>query len=195
MRAKGLGANVVVVEVNPRKALEAVMDGYRVMPMADAARIGDLFITVSGDISVIRAEHFEMMQDQAIVANSGHFNVELDLPGLSSVAVGISEVKEDVMEYLLANGNRIYVLAEGRLVNLASAFGHPPEVMDMSFANQALCVRHIAEHGEGLENQVYHVPTEIDEEVAALKLSAMGIQIETLTAEQDEYLHSWTLGT
>ncbi len=195
MRAKGLGANVIVVEVNPRKALEAVMDGYRVMPMADAAHIGDLFITVTGDISVIRTEHFELMQDQAIVANSGHFNVEFDLPGLSSVAVGISEVKEDVMEYLLANGNRIYVLAEGRLVNLASAFGHPPEVMDMSFANQALCVRHIVEHGEGLENQVYHVPTEIDEEVAALKLSAMGIKIETLTAEQDKYLHSWTMGT
>jgi len=166
-----------------------------VMPMADAARIGDLFITVTGDISVIRTEHFELMQDQAIVANSGHFNVELDLPGLSSVAVGISEVKEDVMEYLLANGNRVYVLAEGRLVNLASAFGHPPEVMDMSFANQALCVRHIVKHGKGLTNQVHPVPTEIDEEVAALKLSAMGIKIETLTAEQDEYLHSWTMGT
>ena len=135
------------------------------------------------------------MRDQAIVANSGHFNVEIDLPGLSSIAVGISEVKEDVMEYVLANGNRIYVLAEGRLVNLACAFGHPPEVMDMSFANQALAVRHIVENGEGLKNQVYPVTVEIDEEVAALKLSAMGIQIDTLTAEQDEYLHSWTMGT
>ena len=195
LRAKGLGANVVVVEVNPRKALEAVMDGYRVMPMLDAARIGDLFITVTGDMSVIRAEHFEVMRDQAIVANSGHFNVELDLPGLSSIAVGISEMKEDVMEYALANGNRIYVLAEGRLVNLASAFGHPPEVMDMSFANQALAVRYIVEHGAKLDNQVYPVPSEIDEEVASLKLDAMGIKIEKLTAEQDEYLHSWTMGT
>ena len=195
LRAKGLGANVVVVEVNPRKALEAVMDGYRVMPMLDAARIGDLFITVTGDMSVIRAEHFEVMRDQAIVANSGHFNVELDLPGLSSIAVGISEMKEDVMEYTLANDNRIYVLAEGRLVNLASAFGHPPEVMDMSFANQALAVRYIVEHGAKLDNQVYPVPPEIDEEVASLKLDAMGIKIEKLTAEQDEYLHSWTMGT
>jgi len=195
LRAKGLGANVVVVEVNPRKALEAVMDGYRVMPMLDAARIGDLFITVTGDMSVIRVEHFAVMRDQAIVANSGHFNVELDLPGLSSIAVGISEMKEDVMEYALANGNRIYVLAEGRLVNLASAFGHPPEVMDMSFANQALAVRYIVEHGAKLDNQVYPVPSEIDEEVASLKLDAMGIKIEKLTAEQDEYLHSWTMGT
>ncbi|OEU59277.1 MAG: adenosylhomocysteinase [Desulfuromonadales bacterium C00003094] len=195
LRANGLGANVVVVEVNPRKALEAVMDGYRVMPMLDAARIGDLFITVTGDMSVIRAEHFEVMRDQAIVANSGHFNVELDLPGLSSIAVGISEMKEDVMEYTLANGNRIYVLAEGRLVNLASAFGHPPEVMDMSFANQALAVRYIVEHGDKLDNQVHPVPPEIDEEVASLKLDAMGITIEKLTAEQDEYLHSWTMGT
>ena len=195
LRAKGLGANVVVVEVNPRKALEAVMDGYRVMPMMDAARIGELFITVTGDISVIRKEHFEVMRDQAIVANSGHFNVELDLPGLSSIAVGINEMKEDVMEYVLANGNRIYVLAEGRLVNLASAFGHPPEVMDMSFANQALAVRYIAEHGSTLENRVYPVPSEIDEEVASLKLDAMGVKIEKLTAEQDKYLHSWTMGT
>jgi len=195
LRAKGLGANLVVVEVNPRKALEAVMDGYRVMPMLDAARIGDLFITVTGDMSVIRTEHFEVMRDQAIVANSGHFNVELDLPGLSSIAVGISEMKEDVMEYTLTNGNRIYILAEGRLVNLASAFGHPPEVMDMSFANQALAVRYIVEQGDKLDNQVYPVPSEIDEEVASLKLDAMGIQIEKLTAEQDEYLHSWTMGT
>ena len=195
LRAKGLGANLVVVEVNPRKALEAVMDGYRVMPMLDAARIGDLFITVTGDMSVIRTEHFEVMRDQAIVANSGHFNVELDLPGLSSIAVGISEMKEDVMEYTLTNGNRIYILAEGRLVNLASAFGHPPEVMDMSFANQALAVRYIVEHGDKLDNQVYPVPSEIDEKVASLKLDAMGIQIEKLTAEQDEYLHSWTMGT
>ncbi|MCD6145683.1 adenosylhomocysteinase [ANME-2 cluster archaeon] len=195
MRAKGLGANVVVVEVNPRKALEAAMDGYRVMPIADAARIGDLFITVTGDTSVIRKEHFEMMHDQAIVANSGHFNVELDLPELSSIAVGINEMKEDVMEYVLANGNRIYVLAEGRLVNLASAFGHPPEVMDMSFANQALSVRYIVEHGNKLDKQVYSVPSEIDEEVASLKLDAMGIKIDKLTAEQDEYLHSWTMGT
>lgn len=195
MRAKGFGANVVVVEVNPRKALEAVMDGYRAMPMTDAARIGDLFITVTGDTSVIRKEHFEVMHDQAIVANSGHFNVELDLPALASIAVGIHEMKEDVVEYVLANGNRIYVLAEGRLVNLASAFGHPPEVMDMSFANQALCVRYIVEHGDELDNQVYPVSSEIDDEVASLKLDAMGITIEKLTPEQEKYLHSWTMGT
>ena len=195
MRAKGLGANVIVVEVHPRKALEAVMDGYRVMPMLDAARIGELFITVTGDIAVIRKEHFEVMRDQAVVANSGHFNVELDIPALASIAVGINEMKEDVMEYVLSNGNRVYVLAEGRLVNLASAFGHPPEVMDMSFANQALCVRHIVEHGSSLDNQVHTVPSEIDDEVASLKLNAMGITLEKLTPEQDEYLHSWTMGT
>ncbi|MFQ6071731.1 MAG: adenosylhomocysteinase [Methanosarcinales archaeon] len=195
MRLKGMGANVIVVEVNPRKALEAVMDGYRVMPMIDAAKVGDLFITVTGDISVIRKEHFEVMKSGAIVANSGHFNVEIDLPSLNEIATEIKEVKSDVMEYVLQNGKKIYILAEGRLVNLASAYGHPPEVMDMSFANQALCVQYIVENGDKLENKVYKVPTDIDNKVAKLKLDAMDIKIETLTPEQDKYLHSWTMGT
>lgn len=194
-RARGLGGNVVVVEVEPRKALEAVMDGFRVMPMREAARIGDLFITVTGDISAIREEHFKAMKDQAIVCNSGHFNVEVDIPGLEKMAKSARQIKDDVKEYVLDDGRRIYLLAEGRLINLASAYGHPPEVMDMSFANQALAVRYISEKGEGLENQVYSVPVDIDNMVAKLKLEAMGIEIETLTEEQDKYLHSWTMGT
>ncbi len=194
MRARGMGSNVVVVEVEPRKALEAVMDGFRVMSMTEAAKIGDIFITVTGDTSVIRGEHFKLMKDQAIVANSGHFNVELNLPELEGISEGKREVKEDVTEYLV-NGRRIYVLAEGRLVNLSCAFGHPPEVMDMSFANQALAVKYIVEHGKELGKQVYKVPLEIDSEVARLKLQAMGIEIEKLTPEQEKYLKSWTIGT
>lgn len=194
-RARGLGGNVVVVEVEPRKALEAVMDGFRVLPMREAAKIGDLFITVTGDISVLRQEHFAAMKDQAIVCNSGHFNVEIDIPALKKLSKEVNQIKDDVQEYVLKDNRRIYLLAEGRLVNLASAFGHPPEVMDMSFANQALSVRYINEKGEGLENEVYKVPVEIDNMVAKLKLEAMGIEIETLTEEQDKYLHSWTLGT
>lgn len=193
-RAKGLGANVVIVEVEPRKALEAAMDGYRVMPMKEAARIGDLFITVTGNISAIRREHFEVMNDQAILANSGHFNVEIDIPELASLAASVKKIKEDVTEYMI-NGKRIYLLAEGRLINLAAAYGHPPEVMDMSFANQALAVRYILEKGSTLENHVYKVPPEIDSMVAALKLEAMGIEIEKLSEEQIRYLHTWTLGT
>ncbi len=192
-RAKGMGANVVVVEVEPRKALEAVMDGFRVMPMINAARIGDLFVTVTGDISVIRREHFAVMKDRAIVCNSGHFNVELDLEELNTMAT-MSNVKENVDEYLMADGRRVYVLAEGRLINLSAAFGHPPEVMDMSFANQALCVRYLVEH-KLLVNDVYSVPVGIDRRVAELKLEALGIEIEKLTDEQRKYLHSWTLGT
>lgn len=192
-RAKGLGANVVVVEVEPRKSLEAAMDGFRVMPMIDAARVGDLFITVTGDISVIRKEHFVIMKDNAIVCNSGHFNVELDLDALNMMA-SKSNVKDNVDEYLMTDGRRIYVLAEGRLINLSAAFGHPPEVMDMSFANQALCVRYLAEH-KNLESKVYSVPVEIDRRVAELKLEALGIGIEKLTDEQRKYLSSWTLGT
>lgn len=195
LRAKGLGSSVVVVEVNPRKALEAVMDGYRVMPMLEAAKIGDLFITVTGDISAIRREHFELMQDGALIANSGHFNVEINIPDLEELAVETNEVKEEVVEYVMRDGRRLYLLAEGRLVNLAAAFGHPPEVMDMSFANQALCVRHIVEHHAQLHNEVYSVPKEIDEEVARLKLKAMGIEIEELTEEQKRYLSSWDAGT
>ena len=195
MRARGFGSNVVVVEVDPRKALEAVMDGYRVMPMTDAARIGDIFVTVTGDTSVIRREHFELMRDGVIVANSGHFNVEIDIPALDETAVSVKSVKEDVVEYKLPSGKRIYLLAEGRLVNLASAYGHPSEVMDMSFANQALAVKYISENYNKLENKVYAVPTEIDRTVARLKLDAMGIKIEELTPEQKNYLSSWTMGT
>jgi adenosylhomocysteinase len=195
LRAKGHGSSVVVVEVNPRKALEAVMDGYRVMPMTEAAKIGDLFITVTGDISAIRREHFELMHDGALIANSGHFNVEINIPDLEDLAVETNEVKEEVVEYVMRDGRRLYLLSEGRLVNLAAAFGHPPEVMDMSFANQALCVRHIVENHEQLQNEVYSVPKEIDEEVARLKLAAMGIKIEKLTDEQKRYLSSWDAGT
>ncbi len=195
MRARGLGANVVVVEVDPRKALEAVMDGYRVMPMSDAARIGDIFVTVTGDTLVIRREHFELMKDGVVVANSGHFNVEIDIPALAEMAVSVESVKKDVVEYKLSDGRRIYLLAEGRLVNLASAYGHPSEVMDMSFANQALAVKYISENHDRLEKRVYPVPPEIDRTVARLKLDAMGIKIEELTPEQKNYLSSWTMGT
>ena len=194
-RARGLGGNVIVVEVEPRKALEAVMDGFRVMPMTEAAKIGDLFITVTGDISVIRGIHFEVMKDQAIVCNSGHFNVEIDIEGLEKMATSTSQIKTDVMEYALKDGRRIYVLAEGRLINLASAFGHPPEVMDMSFANQALAVKYIVENAAKFENNVYKVPVEIDNRVAKLKLESMGVETETLTDEQYKYLHSWEMGT
>jgi adenosylhomocysteinase len=194
-RARGLGGNVVVIEVEPRKALEAVMEGFRVMPMKEAAKIGDLFITVSGDISVIREEHFKLMKDQAIVCNSGHFNVEIDIPALTKMSNKVNQIKNDVQEFVMKNGRRIYILAEGRLVNLASAFGHPPEVMDMSFANQSLAVRYITEKGRTLENQVYRVPFDIDNSVAKLKLESMGIEIETLTKEQEKYLLSWEMGT
>ena len=194
-RARGLGGNVIVVEVEPRKALEAVMDGFRVMPMTEAAKIGDLFITVTGDISVIRGIHFEVMKDQAIVCNSGHFNVEIDIEGLEKMATSTSQIKTDVMEYAMKDGRRIYVLAEGRLINLASAFGHPPEVMDMSFANQALAVKYIVENAAKFENNVYKVPVEIDNRVAKLKLESMGVETETLTDEQYKYLHSWEMGT
>jgi adenosylhomocysteinase len=194
-RSRGLGGNVVVVEVEPRKALEAVMDGYRVMPMREAAKVGDVFITVTGDISVIRKEHFEVMKDQALVCNSGHFNVEIDIQELTKLSKKVAQVKNDVQEYIMKDGRRIYVLAEGRLVNLACAFGHPPEVMDMSFANQALAVKLIVEKGDTFENQVYKVPQEVDTMVARLKLESMGIEIETLTKEQEKYLKSWTMGT
>ncbi|MDM7934435.1 MAG: adenosylhomocysteinase, partial [Methanothrix sp.] len=195
MRARGLGANVIVVEVEPRKALEAVMDGYRVMPMREAAPLGDLFVTLTGDINVIRGEHFRLMKDQAILANSGHFNVEIAIPELERMAAERSEVQNNVTEYRMRDGRRIYLLAEGRLINLAAAYGHPPEVMDMSFANQALCVRHIVEHGRSLERRVYPVPVEIDRRVAELKLESMGLSVERLTPEQVDYLHSWQMGT
>lgn len=195
IRAKGMGSSVIVVEVNARKALEAAMDGYRVMDMKQAATEGDIFITVTGDISVIRKEHFKLMKDQAIVCNSGHFNVELDLGDLNKMAKKVTEVKADVTEYVLEDGRRIYVLAEGRLVNLACAFGHPPEVMDMSFANQALSVKYIVENHKKLKNEVYKVPEAIDSRVAKMKLETMGIKIEKLTPEQEKYLSSWSMGT
>jgi adenosylhomocysteinase len=196
MRAHGAGARVIICEVDPLRALEAVMDGYEVMPIKQAAKIGNIFVTVTGDINVIAKDHFKLMKDGAIVCNSGHFNVELDLKGLRSIAKGKPRVvREFVEEYTLANGKRIYVLADGRLVNLSAAEGHPACVMDMSFANQALCSVFMVQNAEKLEKRVYKVPVEIDERIAALKLKSMGIQIDTLTAEQRKYLASWEAGT
>jgi adenosylhomocysteinase len=195
MRASGMGANVVVTEVDPIRALEAIMDGYRVMPIEDAAKIGDFFCTVTGDTKVIRKSHFFKMKDGAIVANSGHFDVELDLKGLNELAIKKRKIRDHVEEYTLKNGRRINVLAEGRLVNLASAEGHPASVMDMSFANQALCAGYLAKSKKPLEKRVYSVPEDIDREVAELKLNAMGMRIDRLTREQQKYLQSWDLGT
>jgi len=195
MRADGMGANVIVCEVDPLRALEAAMDGYRVMPMAQAAAIGDVFVTVTGDTSVIRREHFEAMKDGAILANSGHFDVEVDLRELAAIAEGPRQIRPSLQEYRLRDGRRLYVLGEGRLVNLAAAEGHPASVMDMSFANQALCAEYLAANAETLPTQVHSVPEDIDRTVARLKLAAMGIEIDELTAEQQEYLASWRLGT
>ena len=194
-RAKGMGADVVVTEIDPLKALEAVMDGYRVMPMKEAARIGDFFCTVTGNVNVIRREHFESMKDGSIVANSGHFNVELDLESLATIARDRSMVRDFVEQFTLKNGRRIVVLGEGRLVNLATAEGHPSSVMDMSFANQALCSEWMMKHHRTLERKVYTVPEPIDREIARLKLKAMGIKVDVLTAEQEKYLDSWNVGT
>jgi adenosylhomocysteinase len=195
MRAEGMGANVVITEVNPLRALEAVMDGYRVMPIADAAEIGDIFCTVSGDVDVIRKEHFLKMKDGAIVANSGHFNVELDLSGLNEAARSRKMIRDFVEEYRLGSGRRIFVLGEGRLINLASAEGHPSSVMDMSFANQALAVEFLVKQHRTLEKKVYPVPQEIDREIARMKLESMGVKIDQLTEEQKNYLASWEKGT
>jgi adenosylhomocysteinase len=195
MRAKGLGADVVVTEVDPLKALEAVMDGYRAMPMSKAARIGDFFVTVTGDAGVLRQEHFEVMKDGAIVCNSGHFNVEIDIPALKKLSRKQRMIREFVEEYTLKNGRRINLLGEGRLINLAAAEGHPSSVMDMSFANQALSAEYIVKEGRKFENQVYAVPEKIDREIARLKLNAMGIRIDRLTSEQRKYLSSWEMGT
>jgi len=195
-RARGMGAHVIVTEVDPTSALEAVMEGYRVMPIRDAARVGDLFVTVTGDTSVIRREHFELMKDGAIVANSGQFDVEIDKAALRELATGgVRRLRGFVDEYTLADGRRINLLGEGRLVNLAAAEGHPAAVMDMSFANQALAVEWMVKNHATLEKRVYPVPVEIDREVARLKLRAMNVEIDQLTAEQDEYLHSWQQGT
>jgi len=195
MRAQGAGARVVVTEVDPLRALEAVMDGYQVMPMAQAAQIGDVFCTVTGDIHVVRKEHWEAMKDGAIVANSGHFNVELDIPALEAIATNRRVIRDFVEEFTLANGHRIYLLGEGRLVNLAAAEGHPASVMDMSFANQALCSEFMVKNHDKLQKKVYSVPKDIDEEISSLKLRAMGIEIDVLTEEQRVYLESWTEGT
>jgi len=194
-RARGMGARVVVTEVDPLRALEAVMDGFEVLPMAAAAPVGDLFCTLTGDKSVIRREHFERMKDGAIVCNAGHFNVEIDLPALAEMAVSRRIARDFVEEFRLADGRRIFVLAEGRLINLAAAEGHPASVMDMSFANQALCSEYLARNASRLERKVYPVPPDIDREIARLKLAAMGITIDTLTPEQQAYLSSWQEGT
>jgi adenosylhomocysteinase len=194
-RARGLGAKVVVTEVDPLPALEAAMEGYQVMPLREAARVGDVFVTVTGDKGVIRGEHMELMKDGAVMANSGHFDVEIDKTALAGLAVGQRRIREFVDEYHLADGRRLHLLAEGRLVNLAAAEGHPAAVMDMSFANQALSVEWVVKATGTLEPGVYPVPEEIDAEVARLKLRAMGIEIDRLTAEQEEYLRSWEQGT
>jgi adenosylhomocysteinase len=198
LRAKGMGAEVIVCEVDPVKALEAVMDGYRVMTLNEAAKIGDIFVTVTGDVNVIDVKHFLKMKNGAIVANSGHFNVEINLLGLKKITKKIRLIRPFVEEYTLKNDKKIYVLAEGRLVNLASAEGHPSMVMDMSFSNQALCVEYLVKinkQNKKLENKVYPVPEEIDNKVALLKLSSMGIKIDKLTKEQKKYLSSWEMGT
>ena len=195
MRMKGHGADVVVLEVDPLRALEAVMDGFRVMPVAEAAKVARLFVTATGDIHVLRKEHFEAMPDGAIVANTGHFNVEIDIPALASLSVKQRTVRPYVDEYTLADGRRIYLLAEGRLVNLSAAEGHPAAVMDMSFANQSLSAEHLVAHHAGLGKKVYVVPAEIDAEIARLKLATMNVAIDTLTEEQAAYLASWDQGT
>ncbi len=195
MRARGLGARVVVTEVDPLKALEAIMDGYELMTIKEASGIGDIFVTVTGDINVISRDCFRVMKDGAIVCNSGHFNVEIDIKALKSLAKASRKVRNFVQEFTLKNNRRIYLLGEGRLVNLAAAEGHPSAVMDMSFANQALCARHIVKNHKKLQQQVYRVPEEIDRKIAMLKLKAMGVVIDKLTREQNRYLHSWEMGT
>jgi adenosylhomocysteinase len=195
LRARGLGSQVIVTEVEPLRALEAVMDGYRVMTMQEAAAIGDIFITLTGDINAIDRQHMDAMKDGAILANSGHFNVELNLEALGGMAESRREIRPFVEEYRLGDGRRIFVLADGRLINLSAAEGHPASVMDMSFANQALCAEHLVLQEERLPVDVYAVPTEIDQEIARLKLAALGVRIDELTDEQRKYLSSWEEGT
>jgi adenosylhomocysteinase len=194
-RARGMGADVIVTEIDPVKAIEAVMDGYRVMSMAEAAKIGDIFVTVTGNKSVIGREHFENMKNGAVVANSGHFNVEIDIPTLEKMASSRRQTRDFVEEYALKDGRKIYLLGEGRLINLAAAEGHPASVMDMSFANQALSCEYLVKNHKSLERKVYSVPEELDKKVARLKLESMGIKIDRLTPEQEEYLASWSEGT
>jgi adenosylhomocysteinase len=195
MRARGMGANIIITEIDPLPALEAVMDGFRVMPMEEAAKIGDIFVTVTGDLNVIDGHHFEMMKDGAIVANSGHFNVEINIPALEAMAVEKRLVRPFVEQFSMPDGRSINLLGEGRLINLAAAEGHPASVMDMSFANQALSLEYMVKNADRLENRVFGVPEEIDKEIARLKLDAMGVQIDTLTSEQVAYLNSWEEGT
>jgi adenosylhomocysteinase len=195
MRAKGLGSDVIITEINPTKALEAVMDGFRVMPLVEAAKIGDVFVTVTGNKSVVAAQHFRLMKDGAVVANSGHFNVEIDIPALEKLAVSKRQTREFVDEYTLRGGKKIYLLGEGRLINLAAAEGHPAVVMDMSFADQALSVEYMVKNAKKLETRVYPVPADIDQNVAKLKLESLGVGIDTLTREQAKYLASWSEGT
>ena len=195
MRAHGLGANIIVTEVEPLKALEAAMDGFRVMPMLEAVKEGDIFVSATGDLHVFDRHHFEVMKDGAMMANSGHFNVEINIDALEEMAVSQRKVREFVDEYTLADGRRLYILGEGRLINLAAAEGHPSAVMDMSFANQSLAAEYIKNNHNDLPNAVFSVPEDIDQNIARLKLAAMGIEIDTLTEEQEAYLHSWTTGT
>ncbi len=194
LRARGAGANVLVTEIDPMKALEAQMDGYRVTTMADAARVGDLFVTLTGNVEVIRVEHMRAMKDGAVLANSGHFNVEIDLEGLKKIARGPIVVRDFVEEWQL-DGKKLFVLADGRLINLAAAEGHPASVMDMSFANQALAAEHVVRHATSLSKDVHRIPPELDKEIARLKLQAMGVAIDTLTPAQKKYLASWDMGT
>ncbi|PYV81549.1 MAG: adenosylhomocysteinase, partial [Acidobacteria bacterium] len=195
MRAGGMGADVIITEIDPVKALEAMMDGYRVLPMDEAAPVGDFFVTVTGNLKVIRGEHFAKMKDGAIICNSGHFNVELDIPALEKLSRKQRMVRPSVEEFTLKNGRRINLLGEGRLVNLALAEGHPSSVMDMSFANQALAAEYLVKNHKKLEKKVYPVPTVIDKEIARLKLAGMGMRIDKLTKEQEKYLASWEMGT
>ncbi len=194
-RARGMGADVIVTEIDPTKAIEAVMEGYRVMSMAEAAKIGDIFVTVTGNKNVLRGEHFDAMKNGAVVANSGHFNVEIDIPALEKMASSKRPTRDFVDEYALKDGRKIYLLGEGRLINLAAAEGHPASVMDMSFANQALCCEYLVKNYKTLEKKVYPVPEDLDKRVARLKLESMGVKIDRLTAEQEEYLASWSEGT
>jgi adenosylhomocysteinase len=194
-RARGMGADVIVTEIDPTKAIEAVMDGYRVMSMNEAAKIGDIFVTVTGNKNVISRDHFDAMKNGAVVANSGHFNVEIDIPALEKMASSKRQTREFVDEYVMKDGRKIYLLGEGRLINLAAAEGHPASVMDMSFANQALSCEFLVKNHTNLERKVYSVPDELDKKVARLKLESMGVKIDKLTAEQEEYLASWNEGT
>ena len=195
MRARGLGANVIVTEIDPTKAIEAVMDGFRVMPMSEAASIGDVFVTVTGNKKVIAQEHFEKMKNGAILCNSGHFNVEIDLDQLAALSASRKEARQFVEEFKMKDGRNIYVLGEGRLINLAAAEGHPASVMDMSFANQALSAEYMVQNHAKLEKAVYSVPEELDKRVAKMKLESMAVDIDKLTAEQEEYLAGWAEGT